>query len=233
MEKIVKTANSISGADLIDMTSGIVGDNPLGDNRDIKAGYWALFRGKYKVPGQTDEVPREGEFIALIKRVDNQKKVVNFHHDGFRNKYGQTTIMPKRANVSSLEHMYLDYALFDNIIRTGKTPQEVAQPKESLEESIRKIVRKTLFEQSIELKSKSDKGNRYLKMLKTAKFQHYDMPKGELSTFNRGEEDRKRLVSKLNKEDKKIYKEWLKTSEGKESIKQFEEFTSPLFKKNN
>jgi len=144
MEKIVKTANSISGADLIDMTSGIVGDNPLGDNRDIKAGYWALFRGKYKTPGQTDEVPKEGEFIALIKRVDNQKRVVNFHYDGFRNKYGQTTIIPKRANVSNPEHMYLDYALFDNIIRTGKTPQEVAQPKESLEESIRKIVREFL-----------------------------------------------------------------------------------------
>lgn len=72
------------------------------------------------------------------------------------------------------------------------------------------------------LKSKSDKGNRYLKMLETGMFQHYDMPKGELSTFNHGEEDRKKLVSKLSKEDKVTYREWLKTPEGQDSIKLFE-----------
>jgi len=145
LAKLIDTANRIKEADLVDLTSGIEGQNPLGDNREIKAGYWALFRGKYKVPGQTDEVPREGEFIALIKRVDNQKKVVNFHHDGFRNKYGQTMIIPKRANVSSVEFMYLDYALFDNIIKTGKTPQEVAEPKEIMKE-IRKTVQNILKE---------------------------------------------------------------------------------------
>lgn len=73
------------------------------------------------------------------------------------------------------------------------------------------------------LTSKSDKGNRYLKMLQTAKFQHYDDPKGHLSTFNHGEEDRKRLVSKLSKQDKETYKEWLKTPEGEASIKKFAE----------
>ena len=71
------------------------------------------------------------------------------------------------------------------------------------------------------LKSKSDKGNRYFKMLRTAKFQHYDSPKGELSTFNHGEEDRKRLVSKLSKEDKETYRCWLKTPEGLESLELF------------
>lgn len=74
------------------------------------------------------------------------------------------------------------------------------------------------------LKSKSDKGNRYFEMLKTAKFQHYDSPKGELSTFTKGEDDRKRLVSKLSQEDKKKYKEWLKTDEGKESLKLFKKY---------
>lgn len=46
MEKLAKTALSITSADLIDMTSGIKGDNPLGDVKELKAGYWALFRGK-------------------------------------------------------------------------------------------------------------------------------------------------------------------------------------------
>lgn len=71
-----------------------------------------------------------------------------------------------------------------------------------------------LKENKIVLKSKSKKGNKIFKQLKTCQFQHYDMPKGELSYFRKGEEDRKRLVSKLSKEDKKLYREWLKTDEG-------------------
>lgn len=59
-------------------------------------------------------------------------------------------------------------------------------------------------------------------MLISGKFQHYDMQKGELSNFTKGEEDRKRLVSKLSKEDKENYREWLKTLEGKESIQLFD-----------
>lgn len=78
------------------------------------------------------------------------------------------------------------------------------------------------------LESDSEKGKRYFEMLKTAKFQHYDDPKGQLSTFNKGEEDRKRLVSKLSKKDKEAYKEWLKTPEGEASLKRFEEYcTTP------
>ena len=72
-----------------------------------------------------------------------------------------------------------------------------------------------------ELKSKSDKGNRYFKMLMTGEFQHYDSPKGELSKFTKGEEDRRRLVSKLSKEDKRKYKEWLKTEDGQKSLDNF------------
>lgn len=71
----------------------------------------------------------------------------------------------------------------------------------------------------ISLKSKSDKGNRFFEMLRTAKFQHYDMPKGELVSFSYGEVDRKRLISKLSKEDKETYKAWLKTPEGENSMK--------------
>lgn len=85
---------------------------------------------------------------------------------------------------------------------------------------IKKLLREALGGK-VALKSKSDKGNRYFEMLKTAEFQHYDSPKGELSTFNKGEEDRKRLVSKLSQEDKKIYRAWLKTPEGETSLELF------------
>ena len=78
-----------------------------------------------------------------------------------------------------------------------------------------------IFEaKEIVLKSKSAKGNRYFKMLSTGMFQHYDMPKGELSKIG-GEEDRKRLVTKLGKADKKTYKDWLKTPEGEKSLELF------------
>jgi hypothetical protein len=137
MAKIIKTASTIKDADLIDFTSGIEGDAILGDKRDLKAGFWARFRGKYRT---TKGEPREGEFIGYITRVDNSKGVVNFSHNGFRNMYGQTTEMPKRENVSSLEFQFLDYALFDNVIQTGKTWQEVVAKKPELYEQIKKII---------------------------------------------------------------------------------------------
>jgi hypothetical protein len=96
---------------------------------------------------------------------------------------------------------------------------------------IRQIIREEVgkifeSEEKVALKSKSDKGNRFFEMLKTAKFQHYDMPKGELVSFSYGEDDRKRLVSKLSKEDKKTYRAWLKTPEGEESMKIWDAITS-------
>lgn len=232
--KLVKTANTIKSADLIDLTSGIEGESTLGDKKDLKVGYWALFRGKYKPNGSKNNIPEEGEFIAQIKRVDNSKDIINFNQNGFRNKYGHTIVIPRRANVSDLNFIYLDYALFGDVLKTGKTPEEVAQKLDNMEEVVRTMVRNILNEDNnnevIELKSKSHKGNRLFDMLKTAKFQHYDSPKGELSTFNRGEEDRKRIASKLSKSDKQTYKQWLKTTEGKESLKRFENFMSPLFR---
>lgn len=88
---------------------------------------------------------------------------------------------------------------------------------------IKKLLREALEE--VKLVSKSKKGNRNFKCLKTAKFQHYDMPKGDLATFSKGEEDRKRLVSKLSKEDKKTYRAWIKTPEGEKSLKIWDDIT--------
>ncbi len=101
---------------------------------------------------------------------------------------------------------------------------------------IRQIIREEISNLMLEgdkvnLKSKSDKGNRIFDMLKTGKFQHYDMPKGELVQFSYGEEDRKRLVSKLSKEDKKLYKSWLSTTEGENSMKIWDAITNSWNKK--
>lgn len=66
------------------------------------------------------------------------------------------------------------------------------------------------------LKSKTKKGNRFLEMLRTKKFRHYDG--NVLVDFTGGEGKRKELVSKLSKEDKKTYKKWLETDDGKHSL---------------
>lgn len=142
MDKLAKTAKTIKDSDLLDLTSGIEGDNVLGDKKELKVGYWALFKGQYKKDGLT----QDGEFIAQIKRVDNNSKVVNFSQKDFKNKYGQNIIIPRRANISNPDHIYLDYALFDNVIKTGKSPMEIAQKRENLEESIRKIIQKIFLE---------------------------------------------------------------------------------------
>lgn len=72
--------------------------------------------------------------------------------------------------------------------------------------------------EDVKLVSKSDKGNKIFKQLKTRLFQHYDMPKGELSTISGGDKRRKEIVAKLSKEDKKTYRSWLKTPEGEKSL---------------
>jgi hypothetical protein len=47
--KIKKIADSIKYADLEDLTSGIVGDETLGNVLEVKVGYWMKFKSKYKV----------------------------------------------------------------------------------------------------------------------------------------------------------------------------------------
>ena len=147
MDKLSKTAEKVLDADLLDLTSGIEDDTELGDTREFKVGYWALFRGNYKPKDSNNESSKEGEFIAQIVRVDHQKRRVHFNQYGFRNKFGQTIVIPKRANAINLDYLYLDFAVFDDVIKTGKSPQEVAKTRETMEESVREIVRKLFKEQ--------------------------------------------------------------------------------------
>ncbi len=82
---------------------------------------------------------------------------------------------------------------------------------------IKQLLREAL-EDKVILKSKSDKGNRYLEILRTGLFHHYDSPKGVLIPIGGGEKTRKKLIGHLSKEDKQTYRDWLKTSEGKKSL---------------
>lgn len=146
IDKVKKAAWTIQDADLLDLTSGIESENPVGDKRELKVGYWALFLGKARIsPTET----KENEYIGKITRVDNSKMIVNFNHNDFRNKFGAKILPVKRAEILDNNFQYLDYSSFDNIIKTGKTPEEVAKKRELVSENwiraeIRKAIQKIL-----------------------------------------------------------------------------------------
>ena len=129
ISKIIETSKKIKDADLIDLTSGVEGENIIGDKRDIKVGYWALFKGKYR---DSKGVPKENTFIAQIKRVDFNNGIANFNHFEFYNRFGGRIETPYRLVVTNPEFQFLDYAYFRDIIKTGKKVKDIAEPKEGL-----------------------------------------------------------------------------------------------------
>jgi len=60
LEKITNVADSVDYADLEDMASGVEGDEVLGDNRDIKVGYWMKFESWYT---NSNGEKRKGTFV--------------------------------------------------------------------------------------------------------------------------------------------------------------------------
>ena len=70
-----------------------------------------------------------------------------------------------------------------------------------------------------ELKGTSEKSNKIFKALQTAEWESYES-KGVMLKLD--EKGRERLILKLNFEDKKKYRQWLRTPEGQESFKKFQ-----------
>jgi hypothetical protein len=140
IEKIKKTADTINAADLEDMASGKEGDDVLGDNREIKVGYYALFKGNYKTSLRDRDI-KQGEFISKIKRVDNVNKIVNFQHGDYFRKDGARIFPPYRSKITSSEFELLDYAYFDDIIKTAKAPQELFEKRSPIFEEISNTIR--------------------------------------------------------------------------------------------
>lgn len=129
ISKVVETSKKIKDADLLDLASGVEGENVIGDKRDIKVGYWALFKGKYR---DSKGIPKENKFIAQIKRVDFNNGIANFNRFGFYNRFGARTETPLRVVVTHPEFQFLDYAYFRDIIKTGKTIKDISEPREGL-----------------------------------------------------------------------------------------------------
>lgn len=129
INKVIKTSQKIKDADLQDLASGIEGQSVVGDKLDIRVGYWALFKGKYR---DSKGIPQENKFIAQIKRVDFNKSIVNFNHFEFYNRFGARTETPRRLVVTDAEFQFLDYAYFKDIIKTGKKVKDIAETREGL-----------------------------------------------------------------------------------------------------
>lgn len=130
INKIIDISKKIKSADLEDMASGIEGEEVLGDTREFKVGYWARFKGRYRKP---DGKIYENEFIAPIKNVNFSSNIVSFNINDIYNKTGGR-ILPlnlKRANIIDPQFQYLDYAYFNDVIKTAKTKNELTDKKET------------------------------------------------------------------------------------------------------
>jgi hypothetical protein len=136
-EKIKKIANSINYADLEDLTSGIVGDEVLGNQLEIKVGYWMKFKTKYK----SGNIEKEGTFIAKITKLRPNEKIAIFNPQDIYN-INAVKINPlKRTNASTAEQIWLDYVFFNEIKEIAKSKDELIMKNE-----IRKLVRSILNE---------------------------------------------------------------------------------------
>lgn len=132
IEKVVKISETINYSDLEDMASGIEGV-------DIKIGNWMLFDAYYRK--QSGDVGK-GTFIAKIKKVVPNIKLVQFNSEDIYSKNGGKIIPLKRTKITSTNRMWLDFAYFDQIKKTAKNKNDLAMLNE-----IRKIIRETLEEQ--------------------------------------------------------------------------------------
>lgn len=126
IDTVAKTAQKIKPEDIEDMTSGLKGDDILGDLRDFKVGYWALFKGRYRDYKNTTQ---EGEFIAQINRVDFKNKIVNFNAGSMYNKFGGRIATQNRAIITDLDFPFMDYAYFKDVIKTSKNKNEIIEKR--------------------------------------------------------------------------------------------------------
>jgi hypothetical protein len=126
INKVIDISKKIKYADLEDLSSGVEGESVVGDTRDIKVGYWALFSGRYR---NSRGEPKENTFISKIKRVDHNNKIVNFDIYDFYNRFGGMIEVPRRLVVTHPEFQLLDYAYFKDILKTGKNKKDVVELK--------------------------------------------------------------------------------------------------------
>jgi len=141
LEKITNVSDKIDYADLEDLASGVDGDEVLGDSKEIKVGYWMKFDSWF-----SNHKGEKGKatFIAKIKSVRPDIKLVNFNSEDIYNKNGTKIAPVRRSKISSTERMWLDYAYFDQIKETAKDKKDLTMKNE-----IRKIVREVLSENYI------------------------------------------------------------------------------------
>lgn len=140
VEKIKDVAEKINYADLEDMTSGIEGEDVLGDKRDIKVGYWIKFEAPYR---DYRNNLSKGTFITKINKIRPQEKIVQFSSEDLHSIRGARIGAVKRAyGATTVENLWIDFAHFNQIKETAKTKEELTMKNE-----IRKIVRDLLSEE--------------------------------------------------------------------------------------
>ena len=135
IEKIKKTAKEINYADLEDMASGVIGDEFLGDDKEIKVGYYVFFETKYV---KNNEV-LTGKFISKIKSINNSSKVIQINKNEFYNRFGVKIEPVRAANAANYNSPYVESVLFQNILKTSKKIADIVEKRGDIKE-IRKII---------------------------------------------------------------------------------------------
>lgn len=133
IEKVVKISETINYSDLEDMASNMEGV-------DIKVGNWMLFDAYYR---NRSGGKSKNTFIAKIKKVVPNIKLVQFNSEDIYSKNGGKITPLKRTKVTSADRMWLDFAYFDQIKKTAQNKKDLAMLNE-----IRKMIRETLEEQT-------------------------------------------------------------------------------------
>lgn len=140
--KVVKISEKINYDDLEDMASNMEGV-------DIKSGNWMMFDAHYR---SGDGSVAKGVFIAKIKKVVPNIKLVEFNSDDIYNKNGSKIIPLKRTKITNTNKMWLDFAYFNQIKKTAKSKKDLIMLNE-----VRNIVRdciKEVMSESLEIQKR-------------------------------------------------------------------------------
>jgi len=150
MEKIKKVSERMDYSDLEDMTSGIEGDSTLGDNRDIKVGYWIKFDTSYR---DYHNKEFKGTYMAKIIKIRPKEKIAIFYPEDIYSIRGNRIGALKRAyGATTVENVWIDYVHFNQIKETAKTKEELVMKNESIRKFIRKIISENIEDSGLKIK---------------------------------------------------------------------------------
>jgi hypothetical protein len=130
INKIIDISRKINYNDLIDMASGMEGDDVLGETKNIKVGYWIKFKSKYQ---SYHGEKKESVFIAKITSLKPYEKIAKFNPNELYNKNGTKINPVRKINYYNNDNIWLDMTYYDNILETERDIKKLIMKNENLD----------------------------------------------------------------------------------------------------